>query len=423
MDTPLSVSEFTSCIKQHVEGRFSAVCIKGEISNFKEQASGHLYFTLKDETAQLSAVLFKGNTRGLSRLPKSGDQVVVKGEISIYAPRGGYQILIRELHYMGLGELLLRLHKLKSELEQRGWFDPLKKKPIPKLPLTIGVVTSPTGSVIQDILHILSRRFSGFHLILNPVKVQGEGAAEEIARAIEQFNIHKLADVLIVGRGGGSLEDLWAFNEERVAHAIYHSQIPIISAVGHETDVCIADYVADLRAPTPSAAAELAIAEKAQQQEILDKAQRRLKQLLSALIRHNRVRLESICKHPLFLSPYHLLGKYHQTLDDARERLATSMRHLVKQHQLRLASSKKQLYSMQPQRHITLLRQQLGTLISHLRSVNPKNILSKGYCIPFSENKDSIILSSQGLETGSSMSLLFHDGEVMTTVQKIKEIL
>src|SRR3569832_283182 len=256
----LSVSQLTLSIKKHLEGRFQTVKVQGEITNFKEQASGHLYFTLKDAETQNTAEKNRGRATRQTRQPKNGDQVIVQGEISVYAPRGNYQLIIRQLHKAGVGELLLKLHALKAKLEGLGWFDNSRKRPLPTSPNTIGVVTSPTGAVIQDILNILSRRHAGFHLILNPVKVQGEGAAKEIAQAISHFNEYKLADVLIACRGGGSLEDLWPFNEEVVASAIYRSRIPVISAVGHETDFSISDFVADLRAPTPSAAAEIVMA-------------------------------------------------------------------------------------------------------------------------------------------------------------------
>ncbi len=217
----LSVSELTSTIKRILEPNFSSICVRGEISNFKLQSSGHLYFTLKDDGSQISAALFRGNAARLSRMPKEGDQVIASGQISLYAPRGQYQIVVRDIQFLGVGELLLKLHELKNTLEKRGWFSTEYKKALPKFPRRIGVVTSPTGAVIQDILHVLKRRFSGFQVILNPVKVQGEGAAEEIAQAIQDINHHDLADLLIIGRGGGSIEDLWAFNEEIVAKAIF----------------------------------------------------------------------------------------------------------------------------------------------------------------------------------------------------------
>src|SRR3990167_8243184 len=228
----LTVSELTFAIKSVLEPAFRTIAVRGEISNFKLQSSGHLYFSLKDASAQISAVLFKGNASNLTKMPKEGDQVIAIGDISLYAPRGSYQLVIRELQFLGMGELLLKLHELKAKLQALGWFDPKIKNPLPKLPKRIGVVTSPTGAVIQDILNVLTRRFKGFHVILNPVKVQGEGAASEIAQAIEDMNRYRLADVLIVGRGGGSIEDLWAFNEELAARAIARSAIPVILGGG-----------------------------------------------------------------------------------------------------------------------------------------------------------------------------------------------
>jgi exodeoxyribonuclease VII large subunit len=261
----LTVSQLSQAIKLSLETAFPFVQLQGEISNCKPHSSGHLYFSLKDAHAQISAVMFRPDAATLKFTPKDGTQVIAIGEINVYPTSGKYQIVVRELRPMGIGELLLKLEELKMKITKLGWFRKEHKKPLPKFPKRIGVVTSPTGAAIQDMLNILTRRFSGFHLILYPVKVQGEGAAQEIAHAIEQFNHYELADVLIVGRGGGSIEDLWAFNEEVVAKAIFESKIPIISAVGHETDHCIADYVADIRAPTPSAAAEIVIAEKGQQ--------------------------------------------------------------------------------------------------------------------------------------------------------------
>jgi exodeoxyribonuclease VII large subunit len=465
MSSILSVSELTTAIKQQLESRFSVVTVRGEISNFKEQTSGHLYFTLKDADAQISAVLFKGNAKLLERLPKGGDQVVVKGEISVYAPRGNYQLIIRELQYQGTGQLLLQLHELKKKLHLRGWFDPAHKKKLPKYPKTLGVVTSPTGAVIQDILTVVSRRYSGIHVILNPVKVQGEEAAREIAQAIAQFNAYKLADVLIVGRGGGSLEDLFAFNEEVVAEAMFRSEIPIISAVGHETDVTIADFIADVRAPTPSAAAELAIGEKAQQLHFLKQTRQRLDFALRTLTAQHRTGLERLKKTPLLTSPYPLLGSYLQRTDGIRTEIDQKILQRVQVHRLKLEGLQKQTATLKPSAAIQALqhklysmkrtlqgsartkmaalkehfsktvldtqlltstqrilgekKQRLDQLISHLRAVDPKNVLSKGYCILFQENKESVILSAKELTVSQSVSIKLHDGTALTTITEI----
>lgn len=329
--TVLTVSELTQAIKLQLETNFRYVYLQGEISNLKLQSSGHVYFSLKDEGAQIAAVMFRGDAASLLRPPQGGDHVIVLAEISVYAPRGNYQLLVRKMRYMGLGELLAKLEELKQELQKRGWFDPMHKKILPRLPKKIGVVTSPTGAVIQDILNVLRRRFTTFQLILNPVKVQGEGAAQEIAAAIEQFNTYKLVDVLIVGRGGGTLEDLWAFNEEIVAEAIFKSRIPIISAVGHETDHCIADLVADVRAPTPSAAAEIVIAEKEQCLLHLKQIKQRTRQYLQHKLQQGRHQLKVYLRHPLFTSSYFLLARPWQQIDEVRQQVDRMIERILQQ--------------------------------------------------------------------------------------------
>lgn len=355
----LTVSQLTQAIKLCLEGTFPAITLQGEVSNCKLQTSGHLYFCLKDAQAQISAVMFRGNLNSLKIVPKDGAQVIVKGELNVFPPSGKYQLIVRELRLAGLGELLLRLEELKAKLLKRGWFRQEHKKPLPPFPQRIGVITSPTGAVIKDILHILERRAKGFHLILNPVRVQGEGAAQEIAKAIETFNRHDLVDVLIVGRGGGSMEDLWPFNEEVVAEAIFNSRIPIISAVGHETDHCIADYVADVRAPTPSAAAEIVTQERSQLLGYLEQSRKHLRQTVLNLIRIDRQRLESIKKNPFLSSPYTLLGSWMQRLDLFRSECdAAIMQKVTHLHHL-IDSRKRQLQALKPHTLILHFRQKL----------------------------------------------------------------
>lgn len=366
---PLSVSQLTNAIKLSLESTFPNILLQGEISNFKLQTSGHLYFSLKDSQAQISVVMFKANASLLKVMPKGGDQVIVKGELNVYPPKGNYQLIVRELSYVGLGELLQKLEMLKVKLHQMGWFKSSRKKPLPPFPKRIGVVTSPTGAVIQDILNILTRRFSGFHLILNPVKVQGEGAAAEIAKAIEEFNKYDLVDVMIVGRGGGSLEDLWAFNEEVVASAIYNSRIPVISAVGHETDHCIADYVADVRAPTPSAAAEIVILEKNQQLERLSTLRRRIQQMVTHQVQHNQLRLKGILKHPLFARPQHLLEWRMQKLDDARSLLDQSMRQILRLKKHQIEAKAQHIISLKPTNLIAHFRQRFKVCRQSIQNI------------------------------------------------------
>lgn len=411
-----SVSELTAAIKSLLESNFRTIQVRGEISNFKLQSSGHLYFSLKDANAQISSVLFRGSAAQLSRMPKEGDQVIAIGELGLYAPRGQYQLIIRELQFLGVGELLLKLHQLKEKLQARGWFDPAKKKSLPKLPKKIGVVTSPTGAVIQDILNVLTRRFAGIQILLNPVKVQGDGAAQEIAQAIDDFNRYQLADVLIVGRGGGSIEDLWAFNEEIVAKSIFESNIPIISAVGHETDFTIADWVADVRAPTPSAAAEIVIAEKANLLKTLVSAEQTCRYRLLERIQQARQHLFALQRHPLLSSPYALLATPIQQLDAAMQRL--SLLNPTNQ----IASLREKFASYPDQLELALShalktkQERLRSLIDHLLSINPKNLLKKGYSLLFSEKDNSLILSVKNTQPNQPLKALVHDGTISATV-------
>lgn len=415
----LTVTELTAAIKAVLEPNFRGLSIKGEISNFKQQSSGHLYFSLKDAGAQISAVLFRGSAAQLSRMPKDGDQVIAVGEVSLYAPRGQYQIIIRELQFLGVGELLLKFHQLKEQLKARGWFEPERKKALPKFPKKIGVVTSPTGAVIRDILNVLKRRFAGVHVILNPVKVQGDGAALEIAKAIDEFNRRSNCDVLIVGRGGGSIEDLWAFNEEIVAKAIFESKIPIISAVGHETDFTIADWVADVRAPTPSAAAEIAVHEKANLLKFLFQAKEALRGRLVQRITQEKQRLANLRRHPLFSSPERLLSLQIQQIDALRSALDL----LKPSNQIDAWRQKFAPFPTKLERAAhTFLHQKkekLSRLSEHLRAIDPRNLLKKGYTILFSAN-GSVVYSIQELKSQDPISVLLHDGRIEANVERIK---
>jgi exodeoxyribonuclease VII large subunit len=406
----LSVSQIVGVIKNQLESRFPNLLIEGEISNFKRQASGHCYFSLKDASSQISAVMFRGHASRLRQLPKEGDHVVVQGAINIYAPRGQMQLMVREMSLVGVGQMLERLEQLKAELAKLGWFD--RKRPLPKAPGRIGVVTSPTGAAIQDMLNILSRRHGGFHLILDPVRVQGAEAPGEIAAAIRRFNQYRLADVLIVGRGGGSIEDLWAFNERVVAQAIFESEIPIISAVGHETDHCLADLVADLRAPTPSAAAELVTAERDQQIAFLITSSRRLQQTMRHLLARTRARLERFRAHPLLVSPYALLGRAMQRLDELRQGLGRAIQGQLSRSRLRLQGYQARLRSVSPLTRITQCRTQLARLVAHLQSLDPRNVLKKGYSILFEEKGKRVIRSVKELQPGDRLRARLADGEV-----------
>lgn len=436
-----TVSELTTEIKKTLESKFLSISVKGEVSNLKKQASGHIYFTLKDASSQISVALFHGVAKTIKRLPKDGDQICVRGELSLYAPRGTYQILARSIDFEGLGDLLLLLHKLKEELKELGFFDQAKKKLLPAFPKTIGVVTSPTGAVIQDILHVLERRCGGFHVILCPVKVQGPGAAKEIAEGIELFNRFNCADVLIVGRGGGSLEDLWAFNEKVVAEAIFHSKIPIISAVGHETDFTIADLVADVRAPTPSAAAEIVMKEKGNLLRELENKRHFLTNHILHTVQKYRFRLDRFKSHPKFSDPLLLTSVFAQKLDDISSDLYQAISRQIALGKMDLSGKRRLLQSLSPLKQLQNQRlrlnelrgqlvvfssfiqrkkEQLQSLSNHLNALNPTNVLKKGYCIPFLENKNGVILSVSNLKPSQIIALKFHDGEAMATITQKK---
>ena len=318
----LTVSELTRRVKDLLEAQFPSAWVEGEISNFTAATSGHLYFTLKDANAQLSAVMFRGSAAKLNFKLKDGLQVIAFGQVSVYEKRGQYQLIVGQMMPKGLGALQLAFEELKQRLAKEGLFDPARKKPIPTLPQRIGLVTSPSGAAIRDFLNIIGRRYPNVHIVINPVRVQGAGAAEEIAAAIDEFNALELADVLIVTRGGGSLEDLWAFNEEIVARAIARSRIPTISAVGHEIDFTIADFVADLRAPTPSAAAELVVKAKEEFASLVQQHQNRLDKDLRLRVSEARQRFSALATSYVFRQPAELIRQYQQQVDDLRHRLS-----------------------------------------------------------------------------------------------------
>ncbi len=390
--TALTVTEVTRRIKFSLETTFPRVWIQGEISNFKQHTSGHLYFTLKDEGAQISAVMWRSRVANLSVVPEDGMKVIARGSITVYPPRGNYQIDCDQIQPLGVGELQLAFERLKKKLAEEGLFDLEHKKPIPEYPQIIGIVTSETGAALQDIRSVLSRRFPSVQVILAPVRVQGIGAAEEIAAAIADMNEFGGVDVLIVGRGGGSLEDLWPFNEEIVARAIYASQIPVISAVGHEIDFSIADFVADLRAPTPSAAAEMVVRDRAELVEVLRNIwytmQHNVEERVSAL--HDVVK--GFVTSYAFNRPRDLLREASQRVDELERALSLSTAHMVK-----------------------LAGQNRTSLNQRLEALSPKSVLKRGYTIVRKNN--TIVTSAKRLNKGDTASIEFHDGNVATKVE------
>lgn len=434
-----TVSEITQAIKSTLEKGFPLLSLQGEISNFRHQSSGHLYFSLKDENAQIAAVMFRGQANKLAQIPKDGDQVIVKATLTVYPPRGNYQILVQELSLAGIGQLLLELEKRKVALHKKGYFKKEHKQIIPKDPERLVIITSPTGAAIQDMLTILSRRQSGMNIYLYPVKVQGEDAASEIALAIHEVNQYKLADVMIVGRGGGSVEDLWAFNELCVAEAIFQSQIPIIGAVGHETDHCIAEYVADLRAPTPSAAAELVTNEKGEQREKCEVIRRSLDHTIFHFLARQKETIKHLQQHPIFFRSSAILAPFLQRIDELRDKLDWTIQQKTVQKKELLKGLKKMHLALNPIKkiteqkrhlqsihtalttnichHIQVLKQKTSYIKTTLEAVNPRSLLAKGYSIAFSEKDGSVISSVESVDKGDLIKILVANGSIQTKVQ------
>jgi len=413
-----SVSQITQDIKILIENTLSQVWVEGEISNFRPSSSGHLYFSLKDENAVLQTVIFSRISKEIKFKPEDGMKVICFGRVEVYPPHGKYQLIVEKLEPKGIGSLQLALEQLKIKLEKEGLFSGEHKKPIPYLPERIGVVTSITGAAIKDILKVLDRRFKDTHIIIYPVKVQGEGAKEEIARAISDFNKLNNVDVLIVGRGGGSIEDLWAFNEELVCRQIYASRIPVISAVGHERDWTIADLVADLRAPTPSAAAELVIPEK----EVLSlKVEELTSDLMAALQGIAAGYAENLANlgHRLYLNAFHIHELTKGRLETLAKKLALlNPGLLIQQHLNRIADLARQIYVRTS--HFCRLREaEFSTLAEKLSSLSPLNILARGYSITFRLPEETLVKEAATLKPEDTIRTRLGKGEVISRVTKI----
>jgi len=374
----------------------SSVRVRGELSNCKLYTSGHLYFALKDEQSSVSCVMFKAQVSKLRFRPVDGTRVILTGRASLYDRDGKFQLYVSEMAADGIGDLFLAFEQLKKRLSDEGLFDERFKKPLPALPARIGVVTSPSGAVIRDILNVLGRRFPNFSLQLHPVPVQGEGAAEKIAAAIRRLNDRREVDVIIVGRGGGSIEDLWAFNEEVVARAVFASRIPVISAVGHETDFTICDFVADRRAPTPSAAAELAMPVRADLEDAIRLQRNRLVQALRSRARIAEERLNRLVGNRIFREPYLLIEKRQADLDRIHERQRLALER-------RLVSAKAGLQLM----------------AGKLDSMSPLKVLSRGYGLVTDPRSGKPLTSVTRISTGERVRVFLTDGSLGCTVDEI----
>jgi len=396
-----NVVELTRLIKSTLEGQVGEVWVEGELSNVRFPSSGHCYFTIKDEYSQIGAVLFRGNRRELKFTPKDGILVRVFGEISVYERSGNYQIIARQMEEGGKGALQARFEALKRRLQEEGLFDDDRKKAIPLLPQHVGIVTSPTGAAIRDILNVISRRFPNLHVILAPTNVQGGDAAVEIAAAVDLLNEWGGADVLIVGRGGGSLEDLWCFNEEVVARAIARSRIPVIAAVGHEIDFTIIDFVADLRAPTPSAAAELVVGRKVAFEEMLVEMSQRLSRSVREGVLEARNRLVAVGTSYVFREPVNLVKQYLQRLDSLGMRVSHEMRRRMFDGHQRLDDiSLRILHEMRIRRQSCV--KDIGRLDTQLRVLNPLAVLGRGYSIT-SDKTGRVVRSARSVRRGQRL--------------------
>jgi len=421
-----TVSEITQNIKLILENSFPEVWVEAEISNFKAHTSGHFYFSLKDENALLLAAMFMPNTRQVKFKIEDGLKVICFGRINAYLPRSQYQLIVERIEPKGIGSLQLALEQLKEKLAKEGLFASEHKKPLPYLPRRVGVVTSLSGAAIRDILKVLDRRFSDLHVIIKPVQVQGDGAKEELAQAIYDFNIFndglpvsERIEVMIVGRGGGSMEDLWAFNEEIVARAIYNSRIPVISAVGHEKDWTIADMVADMRAATPSVAAELVTPKKEDLKE-------RLAGLIADLAR-SFLEINSSCQESLTGLFYRLQLGVVNAFKFNFNIFATAQKKLALLNPaVRIAEYQKQMLDLTRQallrmEHFLALRQaHLGATLEKLGSLSPLSILNRGYSITFKMPQGVIIKDSLTLKPGDSIKTRLHKGELISQITEIK---
>ena len=395
----LSITQINEYIRAKMDDDqlLNGVAVRGEISNYKVYPSGHHYFTLKDEGAALKCVMFKGNAMRLRFRPDNGMKVIAMGKISVYPRDGAYQLYCTAMAMDGIGDLYAAFEQLKKKLEAQGLFDPAHKKPLPKYPGTIGIITSSAGAAVHDMLRILRKRYPLSQVRLLPVRVQGAEAPDEIAGAIRYANIHRLADLLIVGRGGGSIEDLWAFNDERVAHAIYHSDIPVISAVGHEPDVTISDFVADLRAATPSNAAELAVPDQDALRQNLDSISSGMATALSRQLTAARRQYQLLSAHPALQSPVGYLEQRRKSLELLKNRLIAAQTHQV---------------SNQKARYIAMT--------AKLDAMSPLKVLTRGYAMAQTEEGD-VLRSVNQVNAGDQIKITVSDGTLSAAVTDVKE--
>ena len=396
----LSVSQLNRYIKMNFDAdeNLANIFISGEISNFTNHyRTGHLYFTLKDDSAAVRAVMFNSSAKRLKFMPEDGMKVIARGRVSVYEASGQYQLYVDDMQPDGVGALNLAYEQLKEKLQKEGLFSELHKKPLPPYPEKVGVITSPTGAAVRDIINVLGRRFPYAEIVFCPVLVQGEGAHLQLTDAVNLFNSERAADVIIIGRGGGSIEDLWEFNDEGLARAVYNSDIPVISAVGHETDFTICDFVADMRAPTPSAAADLAVPDANELQYALSALKNRMFLNVSSGIADRRSRLEYLTSNGALKSPDEMLSNRSQRLDTAFSKMLSSYENRIGGKQVEFISA--------------------ATALSKL---DPMSVLMRGFAF-VSDKSGKNVYSSQALAKGDKINVRFHDGSAVCEVKEITQ--
>lgn len=440
----LSIKDLNRYIRMKLESDnvLQDVWIRGEISNFTHHSSGHMYFTLKDSDSRIKTIMFASHNQRLAFRPKEGMRVIARGNVSVYERDGQYQFYATQMQPDGIGSLYLAYEQLKKKLESEGLFDPYRKRPLPSYPRAIGVITSPTGAAVRDIIITLQRRYPMVPVLLIPVLVQGTQAAPSIVRAIELMNVQQSVDVLIVGRGGGSLEELWAFNEESVARAIYASNIPVISAVGHETDFTIADFVADVRAATPTAAAEIAVPHQQELRQQLDRFEQRLEQAMYGRIREERERLNRLQRAPFFVHPRRYLLQHAERADRLKEQLTYRMQSRLKQAGERYTRVQHRLMRRNPEEQILLARQRtdagskqliqamqrmvreqqlkLVSSMKQLDALSPLKVMSRGYSLVYDEQEQHLIRTISEVQLGDMVQVKVSDGQLSCQVWAMK---
>ena len=413
-----SVGELTEQIRRLLEKQIGQVWVSGEVTNFRAQSSGHVYFTLKDASAQIACVLFRGETVPHRELITDGQKILLQGDLTVYEPRGQYQVIVRAVELQGIGALQIAFEKLKQKLAAEGLFAAERKRPLPKFPQRIGLVTSPTGAAIRDVLHVIERRNPGLEIILAPARVQGDGAAREIAGAIRLLNEYGKGkiDLILVTRGGGSLEDLWAFNEELVARAIFESAIPTVSAIGHETDFTIADFVADLRAATPSAAAEIITEGVFSSCKFLEQCGERIRQLLNRQLTNKQFLLAHHAGRLIRAHPRRKFQNWQQRLDDLQSDLSRCLKQRARHSQIILQNLRERLHRIRPTHSLKQRREQLRQLERRLNALGPQQVLSRGYSMTMEATTGEILKDSKKVKLGQKLKTRLKTGEVISRV-------